>query len=30
MVREAMDICLRVLKEGTKEGSTATVSGTVY
>ena len=30
MVREAMNICLRVLKEGTKEGSTATVSGTVY
>ena len=28
MAREAMDICLRVLKESTKVGSTATVSTT--
>ena len=30
MTREAIDACLRVLKESKKVGSTATVSGTVY
>ena len=30
MAREAIDVCLRVLKEATKVGSTATVLGTVY
>ena len=30
MAREAMDVCLGVLKEGNKVGLTATVSGTVY
>ena len=30
MARETMHVCLRVLKEINKEGSTATVSGTVY
>ena len=30
MAGEAMDVCLRVLKESNKVGSTATVSGTVY
>ena len=30
MAREGMDVCLRVLKESNKVGSTATVSGTVY
>ena len=29
MAREAMDICLRVLKKSNKVGSTATKSGTV-
>ena len=28
--REAMNVCLRMLKESNKVGSTATVSGTVY
>ena len=30
LAREAMDVCLQVLKEIKKAGSTATVSGTVY
>ena len=30
MVREAMDLCLKVLRKATKLSSTATVSGTVY
>ena len=30
LVREAMEMCLRELKESNKVGSTATVSGTVY
>ena len=30
MTREAMDMCLRVLKESSIEDSTATVSGTAY
>ena len=30
MARRAMDVCLRVLNEATKVGSTAWVSGTVY
>ena len=30
MAQEAMDVCWRVLRNATKVGSTATVSGTVY
>ena len=30
MAREAMDVCLQLLKERTKVGSIASVSGTVY
>ena len=30
MARETMDVCLRVLKESNKVGSTASVPGTVY